>query len=50
MAFRTSSAEFSMIFLKLSEIFHDNFGGKDRAEGTICNDRRAGPGQSLMGV
>ena len=38
MPFPTSSPDFSMIFLKISEIFHDNVGGKYRAEGTTCND------------
>ena len=32
-----------MIFLKISEFFYDNVGGKYHAQGTICNDPRSLP-------
>ena len=43
MTLPTSSPEFSMIFLKISETFLDNVGGKYRAEGRIRHDRRSLP-------
>ena len=43
MTFPTCSPEFSMIYLKISEIFHANVSGKYRAKGTIFIDHRSLP-------